>query len=86
MDWAGALLVGFLLLFSTWSTIPSDNQFFYLDSEGIKHFVLTPAVSAFDNALDRITNVLFTRYDDPWTAYTETVAPVALSTVVPSPG
>lgn len=43
MDWAWTLLLGFLLIFSTWISIPSDNQFFYLDSEGIKHFVLTPA-------------------------------------------
>jgi len=82
VDWAGALLVGFLLLFSTWSTIPSDNQFFYLDSEGIKHYILTPAVSAFDNAIDRITNVLFTRYDDPWTAYTETAALVVVGVFI----
>ena len=72
MGWEWALALGFLLLFSAWVSFPSDNQFSYIDSNGIKHYILTPKISAYDNAVENWTNVLFTRYDDPWTAYTDT--------------
>ena len=72
MGWEWALALGFLLLFSAWVSIPSDNQFSYIDSNGIKHYILTPIISAYDNAVENWTNVLFTRYDDPWTTYTDT--------------
>ena len=72
MGWEWALALGFLLLFSAWVSFPSDNQFSYIDSNGIKHYILTPKISAYDNAVENWTNVLFTRYDDPWTAYSDT--------------
>jgi len=72
MGWEWALVLGFLLLFGAWVSFPSDNQFSYIDSNGIKHYILTPKISAYDNAVENWTNVLFTRYDDPWTAYTDT--------------
>ncbi len=72
MGWEWALALAFLLLFSAWVSFPSDNQYSYIDSDGIKHYILTPKISAYDNAVENWTNVLFTRYDDPWTAYTDT--------------
>jgi len=72
MGWEWALALGFLLLFSAWVSFPSDNQYSYIDSTGIKHYILTPKISAYDNAVENWTNILFTRYDDPWTAYADT--------------
>jgi len=74
MGWEGVLLLGFLLLFSAWVSFPSDNQYSYIDSNGIKHYILTPKISAYDNAVDNWTNILFTRYEDPWTVHTDVTA------------
>ena len=72
MGWEGALLLGFLLLFSAWVSFSSDNQYSSIDSNGFKHYILTPKISGYDYAVENWTNVLFTRYDNPWTAYTDT--------------
>ncbi len=66
MKWELPLLLGFILLFSAWVSFPSDNQYFYVDSEGIKHYILTPEISDYDNSLNNLTNVLFNRYENPW--------------------
>jgi len=77
MKWELPLIVGFILLFSIWTTFPSDNNYFYTDANGFRHYVLTPAISAYDNAIDSLTNVQFTRYDNPWLAPTEITILVA---------
>jgi len=77
MKWELPLLVGFILLFSIWTTFPSDNNYFYTDANGFRHYILTPAISAYDNAIDSLTNVQFTRYDNPWLAPTEITILVA---------
>ena len=74
MGWEGALLLGFLLLFSAWVSFPSDNQYSSIDSNGIKHYILTPKISGYDYAVENWTNVLFTRYENPWTVHTDVTA------------
>lgn len=69
LNWEVPLLLGFLLLFSAWITFPLTGNYFFIDSHGVKHHVLTPAVSNHD-AANNLTNLLFTKYEDPWMDYT----------------
>lgn len=70
MNWEVSLLLGFLLLFSAWISFPSADNYFFIDSHGIKHHILTPEILDHDNAADNLTNMLFTRYENPWMEYT----------------
>jgi len=69
MNWEVPLLLGFLLLFSAWVSFPLTDQYFFIDSHGIKHHILTPDISDHDNVADNLTNMLFTRYENPWMGY-----------------
>ena len=69
MNWEVPLLLGFLLLFSAWVSFPLADQYFFIDSHGIKHHILTPEKSDHDNVADNLTNMLFTRYENPWIEY-----------------
>ena len=66
MGWEISFLLGFLLLFSVCVSFPSDDQYFFTDSHGIKHYVLTAEILDYGNSVDNLTNVLFTKYEDPW--------------------
>jgi len=81
MKWELPLLLGFILLFSAWISFPSDNQYFYFDSEGIKHYILTPEISDYDNSLNNLTNVLFNRYENPWIT-PDTFIPILLGSSI----
>ena len=70
MNWELPLLLGFFLLLSTWNSSPLTDHYFFIDSYGIKHHILTPYVSN-HNAATNLTNFLFTRYENPWMEYTE---------------
>ncbi|MGI0009633.1 MAG: hypothetical protein ACRD92_08440 [Nitrosopumilaceae archaeon] len=70
MNWEVPLLLGFLLLFSAWVSFPSADHYFFVDSHGIKHHILTPELLDHDNAADNLSNILFTRYENPWMEYT----------------
>jgi len=72
MNWEVPLLLGFLLLFSACVSFPLTDQYFFIDSNGIKHHILTPEISDYDNAADNLTNILFTRYENPWVEYAGT--------------
>ncbi|HXV38265.1 MAG TPA: hypothetical protein VD699_01635, partial [Nitrosopumilaceae archaeon] len=69
MNWEIPLLLGFLLLFSAWVSFPLSDHYFFIDSHGIKHHILTPEISDHDNVADSLTNILFTRYENPWMEY-----------------
>ena len=66
MGWEISFLLGFLLLFSVCVSFPSDDHYFFTDSLGIKHYVLTPEILDYGNSVDDLTNALFTKYEDPW--------------------
>jgi len=68
MNWELPLLLGFLLLFSAWVSFPLTDNYFFIDSYGIKHHILTPEISD-HNAANNLTNILFTRYESPWMEY-----------------
>jgi len=70
MNWEVPLLLGFLLLFSAWVSFPLTDQYFFIDSNGIKHHILTPEKSDHNDIEDNLTNILFTRYENPWMEYT----------------
>ena len=70
MNWEIPLLLGFFLLFSAWISFPLTDNYFFIDSHGIKHHILTPTRSDYNSA-ENLTNVLFTRYENPWIDYTE---------------
>ena len=70
MNWEVPLLLGFLLLFSAWISFPLTDHYFFVDSHGVKHHILTPEILDHDNAADNLTNILFTRYENPWMEYT----------------
>ena len=70
MNWEVPLLLGFLLLLSAWVSFPLADQYFFIDSHGVKHYILTPEISGHDNVTDDLTNILFTRYENPWMEYT----------------
>ena len=70
MNWELPLLLGFFLLLSTWNSSPLTDHYFFIDSYGIKHHILTPYVSD-HNAATNLTNFLFTRYENPWMEYAE---------------
>jgi len=70
-SWEVPFVLGFMLLFGIWA-FPSDNNYSYIDSNGFKHFIATPEVSDYDLAIDHLTNVLFIRYENPWTAFADT--------------
>ncbi|MGQ0795784.1 MAG: hypothetical protein ACT4N5_06350 [Nitrosopumilaceae archaeon] len=72
MKWEVSLLLGFLLFFSIWVSLPATSNF-YFDSNNVKHYVLTPALSSYGNDIENLTNVLFIKYDDPWQAQSEIV-------------
>ncbi|HSB56268.1 MAG TPA: hypothetical protein VLD38_00455 [Nitrosopumilaceae archaeon] len=65
MKWEVPLLLGFLLFFSTWNSLPFTNSY-YFDSNNTKHYILTSGVSSYHNDVDSLTNVLFIKYEDPW--------------------
>ena len=71
MKWEVPLLLGFLLFFSTWISLPVTNNY-YFDSNNIKHYILTPA-SSYQNDVDNLTNILFIKYENPWDAHSEIV-------------
>jgi len=70
--WGVPFLLGSILLFSAWVSFPSDNNYFFTDSNGVRHYILTPEISDYDNAIDNLTNVLFIKYENPWAAYADT--------------
>ena len=72
MKWEVQLLLGFLLSFSTWVSLPVSSNY-YFDSNNVKHYLLTPALSSYGNDVDNLTNILFIKYDNPWQAQSETV-------------
>ena len=65
MGWQISFLLGFFLLFSICISLPSDDQY-VTNSFGIKHYVLTPEILDASSSGDDLTNVLFTKYEDPW--------------------
>ena len=68
MNWETPLLFGFFLLFSACIAFPINDDFSFIDSQGVKHHVLAP-ISTDSNNVNDITNVLFTRYENPWIDY-----------------
>lgn len=68
MQWEVPLLLGFIILFGFWATTP--EQFYHTDFMGIKHYIMTPAVTEEQNDLNELTNVLFLKYRDPWKIFT----------------
>jgi len=72
MKWEVPLLLGFLLFFSTWNSLPVTNGY-YFDSNNIKHYILTQTVSSYHNDIDNLTNILFIKYENPWNAHNQIV-------------
>ena len=72
MKWEVPLLLGFLLFFSTWISLPVTNNY-YFDSNNIKHYILAPASSSYQNDVDNLTNILFIKYENPWDSHSEFV-------------
>ncbi|MCH6575524.1 MAG: hypothetical protein IH795_10040, partial [Bacteroidetes bacterium] len=67
MHWEVPFVLAFILLFSIWISVPSaEGQYYTIDTNGFKHYILTPEVYDNNNPLDDITNLLFLRYEDPW--------------------
>ena len=69
MKWEVPLLIGFLLLFSIWISLPVTNSY-YFDSNNIKHYNLTP-LSSYHNDVNNLTNILFIKYENPWNTHSE---------------
>ena len=65
MAWDIPLLIGFLLLFNAWAS-PAVDDAYFVDSNGIKHYVAVPEITSYDNNVDDFTNSLFLKYEDPW--------------------
>ena len=70
MKWEVPLLLGFLLFFSIWISLPVTNNY-YFDANSIKHYILVPAAFSYHNDVDNLTNILFIKYENPWDAQSE---------------
>jgi len=66
MQWEIPVLLSFLLLFNIGLVDSPSNTNFVIDSYGVKHYVLTPAVSNHNKYFEGLTNVLFQKYENPW--------------------
>ena len=74
MHWEESFILGFILIFSLVSVLPSaEGQYYSIDDNGIKHYILTPEISEPDNFLDDLTNLLLFRYENPWDASEELI-------------
>ena len=65
MNWETPVLLIFLLVFSFACFVVTDDHS-YVDSKGVKHYVLTQAFSKDELVKSTQTNILFLKYDDPW--------------------
>ena len=57
MGWEEPLLFGFLLILGSMVGMPNDNNYFEVDSDGVKHYTLTPEITLYDS-FDNFTNVI----------------------------
>jgi len=74
MHWEESFILGFILIFSLVTVLPSaEGQYYSIDDNGIKHYILTPEISEPDNVIDDLTNLLLFRYDNPWDAREELI-------------
>ena len=69
MHWEYPLLLGFILLFGFYTTLYGDENY-YVDFMGVKHHVMIEKVSEEQYDNDMSTNIVFLKYDDPWTIST----------------
>ena len=75
MKWEVPLLLGFLLFFSIWISLPVTNNY-YFDANSIKHYILVPAAFSYHNDVDNLTNILFIKYENPWDTQSEIAIPL----------
>ena len=74
MHWEESFILGFILIFSLVTVLPSaEGQYYSIDDNEIKHYILTPEISEPGNVIDDLTNLLLLRYENPWDAREELI-------------